>query len=565
MLLNIIIGNEMMSKKYWEILVVDNDVTVHNVIEKELTKIFIHNKPVKSLHAHNAQEAKELLNNNADTAIAFIDISMETPDAGLKLVKYIRDILHNTNIRIVMIDSGNASVPADEIFDNYDINGYKEKNEIISGKFYLIIRNALKQYEQYKELKANRDEIYKKLTTNEVTGLPNRMKLTENLDTIGEKSLILINIDDFSLINEHNGFDFGNEVLRAFAKFLEKKYSKYAQVFHLHSDNFTLLCIKLDGETTEGNILRIKDDIAKYTFTVNGMKTRLTASIGIALSESGNIIQKAEFALKEARRYGKNSIKKYTNDLNILRTIHTNSLWSTRVRDALHDNKMHAYFQPIQEVKTGKIIKYETLIRLEYENEIYAPFHFLDAALYSGQIFKIFQFVLEEACKKAAQSSYLFTVNVSQYDMQYPDFLQITKEIVKKYNLPHSRITFEILENDSIAHNKNIQVLLNELHAEGFKLAIDDFGAQCSNFGQLNNLPVDFIKIDGAYIKNITTDENSQIVTSTIVDFAHKKGIPVIAEFVCSKEIYDYVSALGVEYVQGYEIAEPSANLLEYC
>ncbi|WP_457749886.1 EAL domain-containing response regulator [Sulfurimonas sp.] len=551
----------MMSEKYWEILVVDDDVAVHNVIKKELKNIFIQNKPVKILHAHNAQEAKELLKNNADTAIAFIDISMETPDAGLKLVEHIRHVLYNTSIRIIMIDSGNTPIPTDEIFDHYDINGYKEKEEIVSGKFYLIIRNALKQYEQYKELKANRDEIYTKMTTNEVTGLPNRMKLSESLDTIGEKSLILINIDDFSLINEHNGFDFGNEVLRSFAKFLVKKYAKYAQIFHLHSDNFALLCIQLDGESTEENILRIKDDIAKYTFSVNTIKIRLTASIGIALDERGNIIQKAEFALKEARRYGKNSIKKYTDDLNILRTIHTNSLWSTRVRDALQHKKMHAYFQPIKELKTNTIVKYETLIRLEYNNEIYSPFHFLDAALYSGQIFKIFQFVLEEACKKAVHRPYLFTVNVSQYDMQYPDFLSTVKKIVKKYNLPPSRITFEILENDSIAHNKNIQALLNELHTEGFQLAIDDFGAQCSNFGQLNNLPVDFIKIDGTYIKNIVTDENSQIVTITIVEFAHKKGIPVIAEYVCSKEIYEYVKNMGIDYAQGYEISEPKPEL----
>ena len=553
----------MMSEKYWEILIVDDDITVHNVIKKELQNIFIQNKPVKILHAHNAQEAKELLKNNSDTAIAFIDIAMETPDAGLKLVKHIRDVLSNTNIRIIMIDSGNTPIPTDEIFDNYDINGYKEKEEIVSGKFYLIIRNALKQYEQYKEIKSKRDEIYKKMITNEVSGLPNRMKLSESLDTIGEKSLILINIDDFSLINEHNGFDFGNEVLRTFANFLVKKYSKYSQVFHLHSDNFALLCIKLDGKSTEENILRIKDDIAKYTFNVNKIKTRLTASIGIALDERGNIIQKAEFALKEARRYGKNSIQKYTNDLNILRTIHANSLWSTRVRDALHENRMHAYFQAIKDVKTGEITKYETLIRLEFENQIYAPAHFLDAALYSGQIFKIFQFVLEEACKKASQSNSLFTVNISQYDMQYPDFLKRTQQILKQYNIEANRITFEILENDSIARNKQIQALLNELHKQGFKLAIDDFGAECSNFGQLNNLPVDFIKIDGQYIQNILTDKNSQIITSTIVDFAHKKGIPVIAEFVCSAEIYAYVKNMGIDYAQGYEIAKPQAQLLK--
>ncbi len=461
-----------------------------------------------------------------------------------------------------MIDSGDSPLPANDILDHYDINDYKIKEDIISDKFFLIIRTALKQYEQYKEIKAKKDEIYKKMTTNEVTGLPNRMKLAENLDTIGEKSLLLINIDDFSVINDHNGFEFGDNVLRAFAKFLEKKYAKYAQVFHLQADIFALLCLKVDTVTTEESLVRIKDDIARHLFIVQNIKIRLTASIGVALDERGNIIQKAEFALKEARQYGKNSIKKYSNNLNILRTIHSNSLWSTRVRDALSNGKIHAYFQPIQDVVTKQILKYETLVRLEFENTIYSPFHFLDAALYSGQIFKIYLLMLEAACQKAAHSEYMFTINVCLYDLKYPDFLERTKKIVKKHHVNPSRLTFEILENNSIASSQQIQTLLKNLHAEGFKLAIDDFGAECSNFGQLNNLPIDFIKIDGAYIKDITTNKNSQIVTSTIIDFAHKKEIPVIAEFVCSKEVYEYVKAMGVEYVQGYEISEPKPELV---
>lgn len=226
-----ILGNIMVSEKYWEVLVVDDDIAVHDVIKEELQNISIQNKSVKLLHAHNAKEAKELLKENADTALAFIDISMETPDAGLELVEYIRNTLHNENIRIIMVDSGDSRVPADEILDSYDINGYKEREDILSDKFYLIIRTALKQYEQYKEIKFSRDEIYKKMTTNEVTGLPNRVKLSENLDTMGEKSLILINIDDFSLINENNGFDFGNEVLRTFAKFLKKNIQNMHRFF----------------------------------------------------------------------------------------------------------------------------------------------------------------------------------------------------------------------------------------------------------------------------------------------------------------------------------------------
>ncbi len=553
----------MMSEKYWEILVVDDDVTVHNVIKKELQNIFIQNKPVKILHAHNAKEAKALLKNNADTAIAFIDIAMETPDAGLKLVEHIRHVLYNTNIRILMIDSGNSPIPADKIFDDYDINGYKEKEEIVSGKFYLIIRNALKQYEQYKEIKSKRDEIYKKMTTNEVTGLPNRMKLNENLDTIGDKSLILINIDDFSFINNHNGFEFGNELLRSFSKFLVEKYSKYAKIYHLEADKFVLFCLQSDTyHTQEQSISIIKEDIYKHEFDVKGIKIHLTATLGAVLDERGNIIQKAEFALKEARLHGKNSAKKYSDDLQIVRTIHSNSIWTSRIREAIRDNKILAYFQPIQDIKTQKIEKYEALVRLEYKGKIYTPFHFLDAALYSGQMFEIFKIMLHETCKKAQTTAYVFSVNISEYDLQHPQFIPTIHKIMKQYKVTPDQIIFEILENNSIAKNRNIQDVLNVLYEDGFKLAIDDFGADCSNFAQLNNLSINFIKIDGQFIKNITNDKNSQITAKTILNYAHQKEIPVVAEFVCSKEVYDYVKEMGVDFAQGYEIAEPKPELI---
>jgi len=553
-----------LSPKFWEILLVDDNTHLHDIVEKSFDEIFINNKKVKMLPAHNAEEAKKLIEKNSDIAIAFIDIAMQTPEAGLELVDYIRHTLYNTSMRIVIINSDDSPIPAADILDHYDINDYKDTRCIESQRLFITIRTAVKQYQQFKDLQDKRDQIYKKMTTNEITSLPNRMKLTENLDTVGGKSLILINIDDFSLINNHNGFEFGDEVLRSFAKFLVEKYSKYAEVFHLEADRFALFCLQSDtNHTQEQSISIIKEAIFKHEFNVKGIKLHLSSTLGAVLDEQGNIIQKAEFALKEARLYGKNNARKYSDDLQIVRTVHSNSIWTGRIREAIAHNKIVAYFQPIQNVKTGKIEKYETLVRLEYEEKIYSPFHFLDAALYSGQMFEIFKIMLSEACKKARSTSYIFSVNISEYDLKHPKFIQTIHEIMKQYSVTPDRIVFEILENNSIGRNKNIQDVLNVLHEDGFKLAIDDFGADCSNFAQLNNLPINFIKIDGQFIKNIVKDRNSQITAKTILDYAHQKEIPIVAEFVCSKEVYDYVKEMGVDFVQGYEIAEPKPILLD--
>ena len=550
-----------MSIDFLEILLVDDDISLHEIITKTLDGLKIFNKEVRILHAHNALEAKEHIEKNSDIAISFIDISMETADAGLELVNYIRHILKNENMRIIIIDSEESPIPADEILEHYDINDYRDRGCIESQRLSNTIRVAAKQYQQFKDIQDNKAQMYKKMTTNKISGLPNRMKLAENVSTVGKKSLILLNIDDFSVINNHNGFEFGNKVLNVFSEFLENRYGKDAQIFHLEADIFAMLYLQENTSSIEEKIIKIKDDIYHNLFVINNISIHLTATLGIVINDYGNILQKAEFAFKEARLHGKNSVQKYSDDLNILRTIHANSLWTGRIRDALGHKKVLAYFQPIKNIRTGEIEKYETLVRIEYKEKIYSPYHFLDAARYSGQLFEIFKVMFDAACSNASTSNYNFTINVSDYDLKYPKFFKTVQQILQKYQIETKRICFEILENNSISENTEIQKILHKLHDLGCKLAIDDFGAECSNFGQLNNLKIDFIKIDGSFIKNIVENKSSQIVAQTILDFAHKKGIPVIAEYVCSKEVYEYVKKMGVDYAQGYIISEPKISI----
>jgi len=334
------------------------------------------------------------------------------------------------------------------------------------------------------------------------------------------------------------------------------------EVFHLQANTFALLCFEEDTKAIEECVKDIKNDIEEHPFKVNGNTLYLTATLGVVLKDKGNIIQKAELALKEARIYGKNRLSTYRDDLHIIQTIQANSIWSKRLRDAFKKNKMHAYFQPIQNIKTKQIEKYEALVRLEYEGKIYSPFEFLGAALYSGQIFEIFQFMFDAVCQKIAQTGYKFSINLSEYDLKTPTLSDYIHKTINKYNVAPNKIIFEILEDTSISHQKDIQELINSLHHDGFSIAIDDFGTRCSNFAQLHNLAIDFIKIDGEFIKNIHQDTNAQIITKTILNFAHAANIAVIAEFVCSQEVYDYITDLGIEFAQGYHIAAPSAKII---
>jgi diguanylate cyclase (GGDEF)-like protein len=541
----------------WKLLLVDDEKSVLEVTSLALRNKIIDGKKLQMLLASSAYEAKKILCEHNDIALALIDVVMETPEAGLELVNYIRNDLNNKMIRLVLRTGQPNQAPEEQVINHYDINDYKEKTELTAQKLYTLVRSSIKQYQQYLLLKQSRDDIYTKMTTSELTQLPNRTKLNEILDCAGKQSLILIDIDNFSLINDSQGFDMGDQLLKSFAIYLNTKCNNEITAFHLQSDVFVLLCSNLGIRQTHKFIENIKSDVASQPFKANNNNLRITVSIGIVLNENGNLIQKAEFALKEARKYGKNHEQIYSDDLNIIRTIHANSLWTERVRNAIEENRIHAYFQAIQQINSQHIDKYEALVRMEYKGEIISPVHFLDAALYSGQIYDIFKIMFTQACAKAKQDNVNVSINVSDYDLCEPDFFDYIKKTIKQYQLPAKQITLEILEHKSISNKINIQKLLNEIHEFGFTISIDDFGAHCSNFAQLNNLAINYIKIDGSFIKDIVTDKNSQIVSHAIIDYAHQKGIPVVAEFVCSKEVYDYVKSIKVDYMQGYYIGKP--------
>ena len=545
----------------WKVLIVDDEESVHLVTKTSLKNKLFDNKKLDILSAMSGEEARKILHEHDDIALALIDVVMETPEAGLELVNYIRQDMRNSMIRLVLRTGQPAQAPEEYVINFYDINDYKEKTELTSQKLFTLVRTSLKQYDQYKQLHDSRDAIYEKMTTNELTQLPNRMKLNEYLDSEGNKSLILINIDNFSSINETQGFDVGDGLLKAFASYLDNTYTNNMKIFHINGDVFALLCFDHDESALENCMKNLKANIAAQRFSFDSISIHVTVSLGIVLKDSGNLIQKAELAIKEARSYGRNNSQVYSDDLNIIRTIHANSLWTDRIRIALKENKIHAYFQAIKNYKTNKIEKFETLVRLEHEGEVYTPYHFLEAAMYGGYIYDIFKIMFEAACIKAGESEYDFSVNVSEMDLRSNEIYDYIVELTQKYKIVPGRITLEILEYKSITNEEQISELITKIHEYGIRISIDDFGTGCSNFSQLNNIPIDFIKIDGSFIKDIIDNKDSQIVSRTIIDFAHQKNISVIAEFVSEEDIYEYVKKIGADYAQGYFIFEPRLKL----
>ncbi|NCD13479.1 MAG: EAL domain-containing protein, partial [Epsilonproteobacteria bacterium] len=220
------------------------------------------------------------------------------------------------------------------------------------------------------------------------------------------------------------------------------------------------------------------------------------------------------------------------------------------------------FFQPIINVNTGEIEKFETLMRIQKEGqEHYLPSEFLEIAKHSKIYSKLSMALIQKAFETFQISSNGFSINLSYLDMTNIVTKTFILEKLAEFNVG-SWVIFEILESDGIENYEAIASFIDDVKAYGAKIAIDDFGSGYSNFERLNELRVDYIKIDGSLIKNIDRNEDTKIIVKNIVNFAKELGISTIAEYVHSAEVLQCVKEIGVDYAQGYYIGKPSSRIV---
>ena len=549
------------SKKVYKVLLVDDDQLVHKVSHTVINTMTFQHFELELISAYNAKEAKNYLMENNDVALAFVDVVMETADAGLKLVRTIREELDNHLIRLVIRTGQPNDAPQMDVVDQYDIDDYKEKTELTVQKLYTTIRTSIRSYIQLVELQHKCEETYRQMTTNHLTLLPNRLKLQEDLTQSDSKILVLIDIIGFSHINETNGFETGNKVLKGLAQFLDKSYAQEYHVYHFEADLFAILLPLFTQEELEVKISKMKNDIAHLSIVTENFNYYLETTIGVAFQGEKNMIQNAILALNDAKNSGRNQITYYRDDLKIITQIQDTHHWGGILKKALDNGEMIAYYQAICDTSTQKILRYEMLVRLRYNDKIYTPDKFLNAAQNSGQLFSIFQFMFSTAMQKVSQKKVHLSVNIGDIELSHPDLMTFINNILSEYKIDTSLISLEVLEYNSISQNPYIKERIHTLHQLGFTITIDDFGTRCSNFSQIENLPVTTIKIDGHYIKDILTNQNSIIVVETIQKYARAKGLKLIAEFVHSEEVYQKVKEMGIDYMQGDYLHEAQAMI----
>ena len=437
-----------------------------------------------------------------------------------------------------------------------------QKIHLTHNNTNIIILNDISHEIEHKH------ELYKLLYTDNLTKLPNRAKLIEDLQnkTLKLKAVAILNINSFKEVNDFFGHRIGDSILIDVAKLMTQhiKISKSLKLYKFPSDTY---CITYSKDKKEEFITLIKeiiDTIYKKVFTFEQYEIDIRISAGISFSDKNNKLITADIALQAAKKNHKDYLV-FFEELDKFQEYENNILWTKKLKTAFINDNIEVFFQPIINNKTLNVDKYECLVRLKDDGKIISPFFFLDISKKSNQYTKLTRIVIEKSFKKFQNLTFEFSVNISYEDIENADFLDFIKEMLQKYNVAN-RVVFEILEDENVKNYNLLIAFIDEIKNLGCKVAIDDFGSGYSNFEHLLKMNVDYLKIDSSIIKNVAKDENSYKITKTIVDFAKSLNLKTIAEFVENEEIYNIIKDMGADYSQGYYFSAPLAepNAIEF-
>ena len=552
---------DLTATKPWKVLIVDDDHGIHDITKLALKNLTVKNRPIAFTSVYSAKEARELLERDNSFAVAIMDVVMETVHAGLDLTEYVRRKLLNPYIRIIIRTGQSGQAPEKYVIDNFDINDYKDKTELDADKLYASVKLAIIDYSNLLDANKEKEALYKQIIYHPLTKLYNRHKLDEDLQNMHDVTLILLDVDRFSHINDLYGYEQGNFIIKEIAGILQLLEMNENKLYHIGIDEFVLVRQGSTMQETDDVIATVQRKFHNNSFTHNDIDFNVTFTIGIVEGESELLTNKADLAVKEARLISYNRIQRYHKEMKVQRAIENNLKWFKEIKHALKEDRIVPYFQPIYNNQTKRIEKYECLVRMLKNNEVISPFAFLQVAEDTGLLSQITRTMLEKSAEAFEHNDLDFSINITNHDLQDANFSNYVELVLKEFNIKPSRLIFEILENnslDAIPSSRNNIARLTEI---GCSIALDDFGAQCQNFANILNLPLNSIKIDGYFIKNLK-DEMSRKMVDSMVYFANNVGIDLVAEFVCDKEIYEIVNELGIKYSQGYHISEPKASLL---
>jgi diguanylate cyclase (GGDEF)-like protein/PAS domain S-box-containing protein len=409
-----------------------------------------------------------------------------------------------------------------------------------------------------------------------LTGLPNRSMLDERVasaieaadDGGGAMTLAFIDLDNFKLVNDSLGHHAGDELLKIVAARMLKCVRPSDSIVRLGGDEFVVLISGAlrRGETVEDRLNAVRQSIAEPVM-IEGRSFQVTASMGVAAyPEHGRnvteLLARADAAMYRAKEIGRDAMQVFTAEL--ANRAHEKLQKQEELRRALARSELFLQYQPQMDLTTGRIFAVEALIRWRHpERGLVPPGDFIPLAEETGLIGPIGDWTLRAACRqnKAWQVSGLppivVSVNVSARQVQEKDWVERVAEALEESGLEARYLELELTESMIMEDVQQAVETMHRLEQLGVHLAIDDFGTGYSSLSALKRFPVDRLKIDRSFVKDLPADTDDAAIARAVISLAHSLQLRVIAEGVETREQIDFLRAAGCDEIQGYYLSRP--------
>jgi diguanylate cyclase (GGDEF)-like protein len=381
--------------------------------------------------------------------------------------------------------------------------------------------------------------------------------------------LLLIDLDNFKLVNDNYGHTVGDTYLQRLARQVQEALRDGDILARYGGDEFVVLLPEAEADAVVMVAERVRQAIESLdVVTPQDAHVRGTASIGLAVfpdhaDNAKDLLLFADNMMYRAKAAGKGQVTVPTQD-DIVSVFRDITQKSVMVLEAIEAKRVVPFFQPILDIAERKIVAYEVLSRIELDGQIIRADEFVEIAEKIGVIHRLDMLVIEQALTILSAQGHQgeIFINLSPRALVFNEFARDLRRLVTKSGILPQNIVFEITERDTVKNLSLLERFLNDLKADGFKLAIDDFGSGFSSFHYLRRFPIDYLKIEGDFIANMLNSEKDRTFVTSIRSLARDMGITVVAEYVESAEVLEELVGLEVQRAQGYYIGRPARHLL---
>jgi len=554
------------------------DIKELAAIAQKLTLLYVEDDPIarestlkllsnffgEIVTAIDGQDALEKFS-KGDFDLIISDISMPNLN-GLDMLKAIRN--ENSDIPVLMLSAHNDSNYFLEAIE-LDIDGYILK-PLIHDQFLKALFKTVKKIELYSlsqnykkeleaEVKSRNEEIIYKLHFDPLTNLLSRYSFFRDVAKLESPVILLIDIDKFKVINEVYGSNIGSKVLEKFATYLSLAVEDVNyNLYRLSADEFAIVdtARHIDTEKYEELIDLLFKKLNNLKLQVEGNVIAVDITIGLSSVEK-NGYESAKIALDFAKKHRKPFVM-YSTAIDHRKESGLTLKCRDDIALAIDEQRVVAVYQPIVD-KEGKVIKHETLMRLQEQDtlKLMSPFYFLDVAIKTRLYEHLSSTIIFKALHLIKERDKVLSINFTYSDIKNSEFTKRVEEFIQENPQVGHKLVFEITESESIENYSDVKNFIRRFREYGVKIAIDDFGSGFSNFEYILEIEPDYLKIDGSLVKDIDTNAKAHTLVEAIVEFSHKLGIKIIAEYVHSETIFLMLKELDVDEYQGFYFSEP--------